>query len=186
MNVHKKLSRRAPGIAVVNKHVPQHGWLQLDLERTLGGVSRPYRWPVGSLQGQIRLGSSALGGAQDWRATASPSGSRAAPAEDAARMPAVGAERPATRPRRIPESDIIFVGRRAQTIRRVPETIASEPQQPALHSAPVPKVRSGVRPWLAVVMALATVGLSFYHGTQWSRCHVIVLPTTMNDKTAII
>ena len=40
---------------MIDAEVPRHGWLSLDLERTLNGVSRSYGWPVGALRGHIEL-----------------------------------------------------------------------------------------------------------------------------------
>ena len=52
---------------MIDAEVPRHGWLSLDLERTLNGVSRSYGWPVGALRGHIKLEGSALSGPLGWR-----------------------------------------------------------------------------------------------------------------------
>src|SRR5215210_8205408 len=76
MNVQLRFARRSPSVAVIDAEVPQHGWLSLDLERTLNGVSRSYGWPVGTLRGHIKLQGSALSGSQGWREAAPAPSSR--------------------------------------------------------------------------------------------------------------
>jgi hypothetical protein len=216
---------------VTDAEVPQKGWLHLDLQRTLGGVTRSYGWPIGALRGQIKLPGSALGGAQGWRATAPAAASRGSLAlqadndatpepasKTAARVPETlpgpAPERQPHPPRRIPDADIIFVGRRPKAIMGAQQGMAREPlptarEQPPLHrgqqavgrapratsheqaqtglgSAPVPKIRTGVRSWLAVVSALAFAGLGFYWGTKWAPCHVIDMPAALKGKSAVV
>jgi hypothetical protein len=216
---------------VTDAEVPQKGWLHLDLQRTLGGVTRSYGWPIGALRGQIKLPGSALGGAQGWRATAPAApasrGSLALQADNdatpepasktAARVPETlpgPAPEPQPRPpRRIPDADIIFVGRRPKAITGAQQGTVREPlpmarEQPLhrgqqavdraaraasrgqaerdLGSAPVPKIRTGVRSWLAVVSALAFAGLGFYWGTKWAPCHVIDMPAALKGKSAVV
>jgi hypothetical protein len=209
---------------VTDAEVPQKGWLHLDLQRTLGGVTRSYGWPIGALRGQIKLPGSALGGAQGWRATAPAApasrGSLALQADNdatpepasktAARVPETlpgPAPEPQPHPPRcIPDADIIFVGRpkaimgaqqgtaceplptarEQQAVDRAPRATSHEQAQTGLGSAPVPKIRTGVRSWLAVVSALAFAGLGFYWGTKWAPCHVIDMPAALKGKSAVV
>jgi len=192
---------------VVAAAVPQAGWLHLDLPRTLGGVKRSYGWPIGSLSAHLALPASALGGARGWAAPAqspqdaatgepftlpSPAAESAEPTDSEIGQPleptpeAPLKPEPQTsesrHPRRIPQSDIIFVGRpKAVRPERdagilARQTLAPEPPKPAPRSALVPKLRSRLRPWLAAVASLAMVGASFYGGTQWSRWQVSAAP----------
>lgn len=232
MNVQLRLVRPSSSVAVIDAEVPQKGWIHLDLQRTLGGVTRSYGWPIGALRGHIKLPGSALGGAPGWRTTApAPAASpgsltlqadndvRPEPAsKTAARVPEPlpgPAPEPQPRPpRRIPDADIIFVGRRPKAITGAQQGMAREPLltaggQPPLHreqqavdrapratsheqaqiglgSAPVPKIRTGVRSWLAIVSALAFAGLGFYWGTKWTPCHVIDMPAALKGKSAIV
>jgi hypothetical protein len=206
VNVQLRFARLSPSVAVIDAEVPRHGWLSLDLERTLNGVLRSYGWPVGALRGHIKLEGSALSGPLGWREAAPALSSRSptpsapisvashpvsnraaqAPKPFPEPSPAPRQHEPQPRPaRRIPDADIIFVGRRLKAAPREEPGITREPPDAADRSGPVPKIRAGVRPWLAVVAALAMVGVTFYCGTQWSRCHVIVAPTTLNGKTVI-
>ena len=70
---------------------------------------------------------------------------------------------PAARPRRlrrVPRSQIVFVGRRSAPV---------APSAPAIRSAPVPKIRARrvSRGWLYAAAALALLGL--YTASQWNR-----------------
>ena len=229
MNVQLRLVPPSSSVAVIDAEVPEKGWLHLDLQRTLGGVTRSYGWPLETLRGQIKLPGSALGGGQGWRTTAPAArGSLALQADNdatpepasrtAARVPepppGPAPEPQPRRPRGIPDADIIFVGRRPKAITGVQQGIARQPlpmaggQPPLLHeqqaidrapraasheqaetglgSAPVPKIRTGVRSWLAVVSALAFAGLGFYWGTKWTPCHVIDMPAALKGKSAIV
>jgi hypothetical protein len=144
----------------------------------------------------IRLPASALGRARGWATRAqspaeattsepftlpSPAAEAAEPTDSKTSQPLGQPLEPAPEPplkpepqaseprhlRRIPQSDIIFVGRpKAARLERdagilARQTLAPEPPKPAPRSALVPKLRPRLRPWLAAVAALAMVGVSF-------------------------
>ena len=190
---------------MIDSAVPPRGWMLLDLERTLRNLHGLFGRPVLSLSGRIKLPGWALGGAParpapmppcardadpsaaNERAAEAPASALAAPAQ-ARREPVPPLDPQPRPPRRVPDADIVYVGRRSAKAgcgASVPR-VGRERSMPDCRSAPVPKVRRQVRPWLAVVSALAMAGMSFYAGMQWARCHVINLPTTMGGKTAII
>jgi hypothetical protein len=181
-------------VAVIDSAISAQGWIALDLPRTLKDLPGAFQRPVFSLGGRIKVPGSALGGAvtrpaalppllrsaarpaRGWEASrpafaAPPSALKRSPASAPAPQP-----RP---PRRVPEADIVFVGRR-------PAKAASAVPLVESRSTPVPKIRKGVRPWLAILSALAFAGIGFYLGTQWTPCHAITLPAALSGKGVIV
>lgn len=223
MNVQLRFVRPSPGIAVVDAEAPQQGWICLDLPRTLGGVSRSYGWTIGAMSARIQLPDRALGGGC-WRAFSPRPADGLSPirADNDAEPPAsVAASRasepafaPVRKPRRIPESDIVFVGRKprkAGPARRtaLDQRRQSSREQPAIsHQQPaaesqlsafdLKRIRAALRAasprkravvqlprWAAVVAAVAMIGVSFYCGMLWKRGLAIDAPATQHHDNAI-
>jgi hypothetical protein len=211
VTVYQKHFRPARRVAMADAAALQAGWLHLDQPRTLGGVKRSYGWPIGSTSARLALPASALGGERGWAAPVS-AGARAGEPQAASFAELLGAasanavqpsrlasdpapeppkpepqssELPA--PRRIPQSDVIFVGRpkavrpEREAVIQARRALAPEPPKPVPRSALVPNILPRLRPWLAAAAALAMVGVSFYGGTQWSRWQVSAAPASIGQ-----
>jgi len=190
VNVQHRIIRQPARIAVIDSAIPAQGWMVLDLQRTLKELSGLFSEPVTSFGSRMTVPVSALGSAAPRPAALPPlmrEADRPASRTDAPRpasvVPLSTSKRlPAPKPqppRRVPDADIVFLGRR-------PPSVAAVVPAPDIRSAPVPKIQTEVRPWLAVLSALAFAGLGFYFGTKWGPRHVIEVPAALDARSTIV